>query len=122
MTPADTTILIDLKGADASEHTVFDLQDWIRQEAINGLRHVGRPSAPPSKEHMGIDPVTVLSVVLAGPAIVELVKSIHVWIRTRRPKTKIRFHVGDNVIEVDSENLREDQDIIKELMAAAKEG
>lgn len=102
---------IELTGTDANEQTTLSLQDWIKNEQIEEMS-VKRKSGIPQKGDMGADPLTILSVVLAAPAVVELVKSIHVWIQSRKPKCKIKISGSGNVVELDSENIPELQSLL----------
>jgi hypothetical protein len=83
---ADITLKLAIQGEDATEDVVFSLKDWIQQEQISGLKQVSTDDGQTESGKMGIDPITVLSVVLASKAVVELVKAIHVWIQSTRPK------------------------------------
>lgn len=110
---------LELQGSDATEETTIAVQDWIRREQIEGLR-VERKSAPAVEGQMGIDPLTALSVVLGSAAVVELVKSLHVWIRARRPKLKIKLKVGDADLEIDAQNLQDQRVLIEKALALAE--
>lgn len=110
---------LELQGSDATEETTIAVQDWIRREQIEGLR-VERKSAPAVEGQMGIDPLTALSVVLGSAAVVELVKSLHVWIRTRRPQLKIKLKVGDSDLEINAQNLPDQQALIERALTIAK--
>lgn len=113
---------VKLEGHDATERTLYSLQDWIKQERISGLS-ARRKSIPPKADEMGADPVTILSVVLASAAVVELVKSIHVWIKNTRPKVKVKIQLTESkFIEIEAENLSADpQDLIDETLEKLKE-
>ena len=69
---------------------------------------------------MGVDPLTVLSVVLGAKAVVELVKSLHVWITTRKPKVKIKLKYGQFDLEIDAENLPDQQALTEQALALVK--
>ncbi len=109
-------IELELQGTDATERTIFDLQDWVRREQISGLR-LERKSGIPDKEHMGVDPLTVLSIVLGSAAVVELVKTLHVWLRERRPRLQAKFRVDDREVTIDAENLPELQAILDKILS-----
>lgn len=110
---------LHLHGRDATENTILGLQDWIRRERIEGLR-VERKTGSPAEDQMGLDPGTILSIVLGSAAVTELVRSLHVWIQARRPRVKIRFKVGDAEIELDTENLPDQQATIDQVLALVK--
>ena len=119
----DIKIGLELEGQETKANTLSSLQEWIRREQIIGLKQVERP-VPVGESRsgeMGIDPVTVLSVVLGSRAVTELVKSIHVWIQATRPKVKIKmtFYLEGKIVkvlEIDSENLPEIKLLIDEIV------
>ena len=106
---------LELKGADADENTTLALQDWIRRERVKGLQ-VERAASPAKEGQMGVDPVTILSVVLGAKAVVELVKSIHVWIEARKPKLKLKLDIGGSVLEIDAANLPDQQVLVEQAL------
>ena len=108
-----------LCGVDATDETTVALQDWLRREQVVGLR-VERMIAPPVEGEMGIDPLTALSIVLGSQAVVELMKSVHVWIKTRRPKLTIKLKTVHEELEIDAENLPELQALIEKVLAMMK--
>src|SRR5262245_38608568 len=99
----ETTMSIQLfvGGPDASEKTIQDLQEWVNGEP--GLRANLEPR-PAEAGHMGALS-GVLSVILGSAAVVNLVQSIHVWIKARRPKLKITIRKDGSMVEIDAENL-----------------
>ena len=97
---------IELTGTEANDPTVLSLQDWLKNERVTGMQ-VERKFNSPQTAEMGADPLTILSVVLAAPAVVELAKSVHTWIKARKPKVKVKFKCKGNEIDVDAENVPE---------------
>ncbi|MHC4657106.1 MAG: effector-associated constant component EACC1 [Planctomycetota bacterium] len=110
---------LELNGADANEQSILGLQDWIRKERISGVQ-VERKTAPPVKGEMGVEPLTILSVVLGSAAVIELVKSIHVWLTVRRPKLKISLKVGQSEVEIDAINLPEQERFVEKVLEKLK--
>ena len=112
---------LQLEGEDAKESNLFSLQDWIKQERIAGLK-VQVKSTPPKEGEMGGELLAILSVVLAAPAIVELVKCIRDWIKSRKPKVKIKLQLAESkTVEIDAENLPETQLLIEQVLAIVEE-
>jgi Effector Associated Constant Component 1 len=112
---------LNIQGNDASEETIFSMEDWIRQAKIAGLK-VESQNTIPENEAMGEPVSMVLSVVLASAAVVELVKSIHVWIKSTRPRVKIKVHFGmDKIVEIDAENLPNEDLLIESVLSALKD-
>jgi len=99
---------IVMGGEATAETDARDLQAWLRREEVPGLRVQPKPGSP-TPEHMGIDPVTVLSVVLGSQAVIQLVKSLHVWLQTRKPKATVTLKTATGEVQIDVENLK-DQD------------
>jgi hypothetical protein len=105
-------VQLKLEGTDATEDTIFDLQDWINRERLRGIR-VERESIVPKPGEMGGELIATISIVglVAAPVLVEVVKSVFGWLKTRRPTLKIRLKVGREVIEIEAENLSNEQQI-----------
>ncbi len=112
---------LGLEGQDATEQTLYSLQDWLKQEKIKGLR-IETKSSPPKTGQMGADFIPILTAFLTSAAVVELVKSIHVWIQATRPKIKIKIQIPvDKTIEVDASNLPDTQALVDQVMAMLDE-
>jgi hypothetical protein len=115
-------VQLELEGTGATEDTIFDLQDWINQERIRGIR-VERESIPPKPGEMGAKLAATISIVgaMAAPVLVEVVQSVFGWLKVRRPRLKIRLNAGGEVIEIDAENLSNEQQIkiIEKVSAVA---
>lgn len=119
---SDIELNLALQGEDATEGIMFSLQDWILQEKISGLKQVVPVHGQTEPGKMGIDPITVLSVVLASKAIVELVKAIHIWIQATRPKIKIKVQLAEEMfVEIDAENLSETDDFLQQVLSKVKQ-
>lgn len=106
-----------LEGRDATQPTIFSLQDWIKQENIPDLEELTVKTSPPKEEEMGVEPVSILAVVLGAEAVVQLVRSIHVWIKTSRPKVKMKIIVNSKTIEIEAENLPDTQSFVDRVLA-----
>ncbi|WP_017301504.1 effector-associated constant component EACC1 [Nodosilinea nodulosa] len=117
----DINLELELQGQDATEETLLSLQDWIQQEHISGLKQVEPETGEAETGKMGIDPITVLSVVLASQAVIELVKAIHVWIQATRPKVTMKVQVAENsFVEVSAENLPEMNLFVDQVLQKVK--
>ena len=110
---------IQLEGQDVNDQTVLALQDWIRREDIAGLQ-VKRKGIAPEPGQMGADAGTVLSVVLGSAAAVQLVKSIHVWLQTKRRVIKIKLRAGSTTIEIDADNVVDERSLIESVAKLAQ--
>ena len=51
--------------------------------------------------------------------LVEVVQSVFGWLKMRRPMLKIRVKVGEEVIEIEGENLSNEQQVIERVSALA---
>ena len=119
---SDIALNLALQGEDATEDIMFSLQDWILQEQISGLKQVEPEEGQTEPGKMGIDPITVLSVVLASKAVVELVKAIHVWIQSTRPKIKVKVQLAEGMfVEIDAENLAETDELLQQVLAKVEQ-
>lgn len=115
-------IKLQLEGQEADEKSLLALQDWLKRSDVEGLR-VEREKSRPAEGQMG-DVATILSVVLGSAAVVELVRAIHTWVKTRRRNVKIKFDVGGTKVEIDAQNLADDEAVnrtAERLLKAAKD-
>ncbi len=97
------------------------LQDWIRREDIDGLE-IRRRILRGQEGAMG-DAGAILEIVLESAAAVQLVRSIHVWLKTRRRKIKIRLKTKDTELNIDVDSPDDEQAIVQRaegLIRAAK--
>jgi hypothetical protein len=115
----DLEITVD--GDTTAESDARDLQAWLRREAVTGLRVQPKPGTP-TPGHMGVDPVTVLSVVLASEAIIQLVKSLHVWLQTRKPKATVTVKTVAGEVRIDVENLRDQDAFVQRVLSVVHPG
>jgi hypothetical protein len=112
-------IEVQLDGIDATEQTTFALQDWLRQERIAGLKIEPKRGTPKPGE-MGAELMTILSIVLAAPAIVQLVRSIHVWIQTRKPKVSLKVKTGATEVTINAENIDNQEAFVENVLSSLK--
>jgi len=97
------------------------LQDWIRREDIEGAA-IQRRILPGEKGTMG-DAGSILEIVLGSAAVVQLVRSIHLWLKTRRRRIKIHLKAKDTDLTIEVDSLDDEQAIVKKaegLIKAAK--
>lgn len=94
---------VQLVGASDVDETK-DLLKWIKRERIDGIDDIEQVSVPPKEGEMGPSLLAVLGVVLGAKATVELVKSIHKWIETRKRKIKITIEKDGQSITIDCES------------------
>lgn len=105
------TVAVD----EATSEVLYDLEDWLRQEHIDGAV-VERDLHEPGAGEMGAGS-DILSVVLGSGSVIALVESIHVWLRYRQPKVSVRLQrraTGDEVT-VTSQNAEQASEIIRAL-------
>ena len=108
---------LDLDGADARAQTT-DLHDWLQQARIRGVETLEQRQQPPKPGEQGPELLAILGVVLAGPAVVELVRSIHRWIEASRPSVTITMKSADGrTVTIDARNPKS----IAELAAQAEQ-
>src|SRR5262245_58763560 len=112
---------ITMAGDTTAESDARDLQAWLHREAVPGLRVQPKPG-PPTPGHMGIDPVTVLSVVLGSQAVIQLVKSLHVWLQTRKPKAAVTVKTTAGEVRIDVENLKDQDAFVQRVVSVVQPG
>lgn len=110
---------LSLEGQDADEKLLFALNDWIRKEQIDSLS-ICRKTATASEEHMGVSPNEVLSIVLGSAAVVELTRSLHVWLKSGRRKLKLKIKHGTSECEFNAQNVPGQTEIAKAILNMLK--
>jgi len=106
-----------LSGLDANEATLHDLQEWIHAERIPTVR--AEPKQIPAGEgKMGPILLTALGVILGAKATVELVRTLHAWIRERKPKVKIRIRTQHGEFDFEAASIRETQALLQQVLEA----
>lgn len=109
-------IELHLKGDDTTEQVLFSLQNWIRNEGISSLKsNIKQGQSDPSA--MGVDPITVLSIILSSSVLTEFFKSLNTWSESRRSKIKIVLKVNDKYLEIDAENLPDSKYQVEKILA-----
>lgn len=96
-------LLVKLEGADSVGETA-DLKGWIQRERIPSITGITQREKPPRAGEQGPTLLAILGVVLGAKATVELVRSIHRWIETRKRKITITIERGDQKVIVDCDN------------------
>ena len=113
---------IDIRlESDDPQADTLALQDWIRREDIAGLEI--RCQILPGQEGSMGDAGTILEILLGSTAAVQLVRSIHVWLKTRRRRIKIRLKTKDTDLNIDLDSPDDEQAIVllaERLIKSAK--
>lgn len=107
-------VILSLSGENDIAETT-DLVRWIERERLDAVEKVEQKTAPPKEGEMGPSLLAILGVVLGAKATVELVKSIHKWIETRKRKVSITIEVEGKTITVDCESPETVSEIIQGL-------
>jgi hypothetical protein len=81
-------MLLEIGLGQADEATFRSLHEWIKEERIESAQVETKTGSAPLGR-MGLDIGTVLSVILAAPAVKALVGCLQAWITQRRPKADI---------------------------------
>jgi len=108
---------ISLESDDPPSDTVA-LQDWIRREDIDGLQ-IQRRIVPGPEGTMG-DAGSILEIVLGSAAVVQLVRSIHIWLKTRRRNIKIHLKTKDTDLKIEVDSLDDEQAIVQKVEGLIK--
>lgn len=106
---------LELTGPESDEAILISLQDWLQKEQITGSI-IGRKVHEPKEGDMGIEPSEILSIVLGSAALVELIKSIHVWLNVRKPKVSIILRKDNCELEIQGKNLRNIDEIVEKTL------
>lgn len=107
---------LSVDGGDRPADAATDLSNWLREGRLEGVEQIRQEQIPPKPGEQGPMLIAVLTVVLAGPAVTQLVKSVFRYMEARRPKTKITLKVGKKSVVIDCTNPPP----VDELVAAAK--
>lgn len=97
------SLLIELEGDKSLEETT-SLKSWIEKERIHGIENIKQNTEPPQPGEMGPTVVAVISVILSSAATVELIRSLHVWVTTRKRRLKVKITDGSRTVEIDCES------------------
>lgn len=92
-----------------------DLTEWLRLERISGVTDISQREKPPAPGEQGPTLLSIIGLVLGAKATVELVRSIHRWIETRKRNIKINIEHGDKKVVVDCANPDDVEALISSL-------
>jgi hypothetical protein len=110
-------LLIDLEGRNATAEAA-ELRDWLHRARPKGLQELRQQEAPPRPGEQGPELLAVLTVILAGPATVALVHTLHRWIEARKPRVRIKITTPEQkIIEIDAENPPSTEELTKQVEA-----
>lgn len=114
-------IELQLEGQDVNEQTLLSIQEWIKQERIQGLRVQPKTGAP-TEGQMGLEIGKILGLVIKGTKQAEkLIGSLYNWLKkVNRGKLKIKLKTNDFEFEMDSENPSEQQTVINSFLELIK--
>jgi hypothetical protein len=104
---------LSISGIENDQNTRSNLITFINEFSSSNFR-ILEPEKKDSN-HLGVDPLAVLSIILGSGAVIELVKALHTWIQATRPKVHIKISKGDLSFEIDAENLHDEQLLIKKI-------
>lgn len=94
---------ISLDGRDAAAKA-GELRIWLQEKRLRDVSRLEQVRGPPGPGEQGPELVPLLTVVLAAPAVIELVRSIHRWIEATRPAVTITVKDGDRTITIHAQN------------------
>ncbi|MFM0434830.1 hypothetical protein PQQ84_00080 [Paraburkholderia strydomiana] len=94
---------MEMEGSEAAEQTA-DLRMFLFEARLPGVQSVDQLSEPPKTGEQGPTVLAALTVVLAAPAVVELVRAVFRYMEARRPKLKITIKSGESSVEIDCVN------------------
>ena len=107
---------INIHGPKATDETASLLR-WLQSERLREVNSLQRKEQPPKPGEQGATLLAILTVVLASPAVVKLVESIHRWIDATRPSIRISIKTKDGrEVIIDAKNPKS----LQELILAAK--
>ncbi|WP_159346605.1 effector-associated constant component EACC1 [Roseomonas harenae] len=112
-------IAIDVAGAGAVAETA-ELRDWLHEARIRGVEDLRQGEKLPGPGDQGPELLALLTVILAGPAVVELVRSIHRYIEARTPAVTITVKAGDRTVTIDSRNPASIDELVSQAERLAK--
>ena len=107
-------VLIEISGEGELAET-NDLKRWIEQERISGVDEVRQEFEPPAVGEQGPTALAVISIVLGSAAMVELARSIHVWLTTRKRRLKVKISNVNRVVEVECENPPNTEELLQQI-------
>lgn len=93
-----------------------DLVKWLKLDRVPDVERVEQKTLPPAPGEQGPSLLAVLGVVLGAKATVELVKSIHKWIETRKRRITVTIKTPEGEVTIDGEG----PDAIDKVLASIK--
>lgn len=90
--------------ADQPVAAATDFADWLKKSRDSGIDAVRQMETSPKPGEQGPTLESLLSVVLAAPAVVAFVHCFFRYLEARRPKWKFTFKHGDKTLTVDCTN------------------
>lgn len=81
-----------------------ELRGWLQEARLRDVTRLEQGRRPPAPGEQGPELIPLLTVVLAAPAVIELVRSIHKWIEATRPAVTVTVKDGDRTITIDARN------------------
>jgi len=97
-------LALSIEGADRPADMAADLANWLRNSRLKDVDEVRQEQSPPAPGEQGPELQALLSVVLAGPAVVAFVHCLFRYLEARRPKMKIKLKRGTETLEIDCTN------------------
>jgi hypothetical protein len=104
---------IEFEGADADE-LARDLRNWLQQEALADFTAEFSPGRRVPNT-MGWEILPILKLLFNTRAAAGLVGSFTTWIRSRRPRSKVKFKRGKQELTLDLEGQPLDDAMIARI-------
>ncbi|MGF6637225.1 effector-associated constant component EACC1 [Paraburkholderia sp. MM6662-R1] len=77
-----------------------DLCSWLHDGRLAGVQKVSQQEEPAKSGEQGPLLLPLLTVILASPAVVAVVKSVHRYIQARTPQTTITLKQGSKSLTI----------------------
>ena len=108
------TLEVFIDGEGAAE-LAQDLHNWLQAEQLPDFNvEFQTKQAPPGA--MGFELLAALKVIFGARAATELTKSISTWIKSRRPRTKLKLKRGKTELTLDLEAQPLDDALIAKIL------
>jgi glutathione synthase/RimK-type ligase-like ATP-grasp enzyme len=97
-----------------------DLHNWLVAEKTKGVSVEKIQNT--SSENMGAIETALLLFIAARPLLIEVIKSVNVWIQERKPKASVKITDKDTgeKFELNVENTKDIDEIIKKIVGKIK--
>lgn len=92
-----------------------DLKKWLSRERTLPIEHMHQETSAPKPDELGPELLPILTLVLASPVVVEVVKAVFGWLEAKRSESSVSMEINGKTVTFTSKDKELLQDIVKDL-------